>query len=198
VSRDEIVTALAALVAKVRRNDRVLVYFSTHGFADQNSPSDGYLATSDCEFEKPEVRCFKLKDLESYAKKAIDSQGAKQVLFAVDSCFSGLGVVLKAASPAATLDLTQLAVPKGAFMLTAGMASQPAQIDPQLGMSTFTHYLAEGLNGKGDLMKNGVMTLTQLFVYLQWEVIKQTNAKQIPMMGRIAGDGEMLFWPTKK
>jgi len=197
VTRDEIVQALATLMISARRDDRVFVYFSTHGFADPNSPREGYLATSDCSTVTPEVKCFKLRDLEHYARKALDSQDAKQILFAVDSCFSGLGVVQKAGAHS-HVNLSQLAVPKGAFMLTAGMASQKAQIDPMLGMSTFAHFLAKGLSGEGDLMRNGLMTLSQLFVYVQWEVAKQTDSKQIPMIGKITRDGEMLFWPVGK
>lgn len=197
VSRDDIVEALSALVASAKLNDRLFVYFSTHGFADPGNPGDGYLATSDCSFEKPAVRCLRLRELDVFAEKALNSQNAKQMLIAVDSCFSGLGVVRKSVVTN-LINLSQLAVPKGAFMLTAGMATQPAEIDPALGMSTFTHFLADGLSGRADLMGNkGLMTLTQLFVYVQWKVAEQTKSKQIPMMGRIFGDGEMLFWPAK-
>jgi uncharacterized caspase-like protein len=96
-------------------------------------------------------------------------------------------------------DLTRLAVPKGAFMITAGMANQLAQIDPKLGMSTFTHYLAEGLNGGADILgNNGLITLSELFVYVQYKVAEQTQATQIPMLGRMKGDGEMIFRPAAK
>ena len=81
-------------------------------------------------------------------------------------------------------------------MLTAGMADQVAQIDPVLQMSTFTHFLAKGLSGEASAYeKNGVITLTELLLYVQYNVAKQTNSKQIPMLGRIKGDGEMLFKP---
>jgi uncharacterized caspase-like protein len=89
-------------------------------------------------------------------------------------------------------------MPQGVFMLTAGMANQLAQIDPQLGMSTFTYYLAEGLNGNADILgNNGLITLSELFVYVQYKVAERTQSKQIPMLGRIRGDGEMLFMPTR-
>ena len=66
----------------------------------------------------------------------------------------------------------------------------------QLGMSTFTYFLAEGLRGKADILgNNGVITLTELFLYVQYEVAKRTESNQIPMLGRMKGDGEMLFAP---
>ena len=78
------------------------------------------------------------------------------------------------------------------------MANQLAQIDPALGMSTFTYYLADGLNGNADILgNNGLITLSELFVYVQYKVAERTQSKQIPMLGRIRGDGEMLFLPAR-
>lgn len=194
VTREDVTSALNKLVEASGRDDRIFVYFSTHGFADPVLPSTGYLATSDCELNNPTVHCLRLGELQEHADRALDGKGVRQVLFAVDSCFSGLGVVRKSVG---VTDLTRLAVPQGAFMLTAGMANQLAQIDPELGMSTFTHYLAEGLNGKANILgNNGLITLSELFVYVQYKVAEQTQAQQIPMLGRMKGDGEMLFLPA--
>jgi len=194
VKREETADALTKLVDQSGENDRLLVYFSTHGFADPLLPSDGYLATTDCRLQAASARCFRLNDLETHANRVLTGEKVHQVLFAVDSCFSGLGIVRKSAGAP---NLARLAVPQGAFMLTAGMANQLAQIDSQLGMSTFTHFLAEGLRGKADIVgNNGVITLTELFLYVQYEVAKKTDSGQIPMLGRIKGDGEMLFSPS--
>lgn len=195
IKKEEIAEALDKLVHETGRDDRIFVYFSTHGFPDPLLPTDGYLATSDCIMERASVRCLRLNDLQTHADRALDGKNAKQVLFAVDSCFSGLGIARKASG---AVDLARLAVPKGAFMLTAGMSNQMAQIDPALGMSTFTHYLVEGLNGRADVMgNNGLITLSELYVYVQYHVAARTNAQQIPMLGRIKGDGEMLFRPRQ-
>jgi caspase domain-containing protein len=194
VSREDVIEAISTIVDAAGRDDRILVYFSTHGFPDPGKPADGYLATSDCQYQRPAVRCVRLDDLEVHSRMALESKLAKQVLFAVDSCFAGLGIVRKSVGVA---DLSRLAVPQGSFMLTAGMANQLAQIDPGLGMSTFTYYLAEGLNGAADILgNNGLITLSELYVYVQYKVAEKTQAQQIPMLGRIRGDGEMLFKPT--
>lgn len=196
VNREEIVEALQELVDSANRDDRLFVYFSTHGFPDPGNPTEGYLATSDCKMRSPTVRCLRLNDLQTHVDRALDGKNVRQVLFAIDSCFSGLGIVRKASGTAA--DMTQLAAPQGAFMLTAGMANQTAEIDQNLGMSTFTHYLVEGLNGKADIMGNsGLITLSELYVYVQYNVASATGAKQIPMLGRMKGDGEMIFKPAR-
>jgi hypothetical protein len=196
VRREDISAAISRLVNSAGRDDRLLVYFSTHGFPDPLLPSKGFLATADCTADDPRGRCFALDELAEHAQRALDGKRVRQVLYAVDSCFSGLGVAQK--SVAVTTNLNQLAMPQGVFMLTAGMANQLAQIDPQLGMSTFTYYLAEGLNGNADILgNNGLITLSELFVYVQYKVAERTQSKQIPMLGRIRGDGEMLFMPTR-
>jgi hypothetical protein len=197
VRREDISAAISKLVRDAGRDDRLLVYFSTHGFPDPLLPSKGFLATADCTADDPRGRCFALDELTEHAQRAIEGKRVRQVLYAVDSCFSGLGVAQK--SVAVTTNLNQLAMPQGVFMLTAGMANQLAQIDPQLGMSTFTYYLADGLNGKADILgNNGLITLSELFVYVQYKVAERTQSRQIPMLGRIRGDGEMLFMPTKE
>jgi hypothetical protein len=194
VTREQMAEELTKLVERSEANDRLFVYFSTHGFSDPLLPADGYLATTDCRRREPSARCMRLNDLEIHADRALTGKKVRQVLFAVDSCFSGLGIVRKSAD---VPDLTQLAVPQGAFMLTAGMANQLAQIDPKLRMSTFTHFLSEGLKGKAEVLgNNGVITLTELFLFVQYEVARQTRSQQIPMLGRMRGDGEMLFAPT--
>lgn len=192
VTRDDIAAALSSLVGKAGRDDRLFVYFSTHGFPDPGNPSEGYLATSDCDVKNPVVRCVRLNELQSHADRGLDGKFVRQILFAVDSCFAGLGIIRK--GPVDLENLSQLAVPQGSFMLTAGMANQLAQIDATRGMSVFTYHLAKGLEGSADLLGNsGLITLSELFVYVQYNVAKDTNAKQIPMLGRMRGDGEMLF-----
>jgi len=196
LTRDEIMTAIEAFISESKQNDRLFIYFSSHGFADKNSQSDGYIATSDCQYNSPSVKCIRLADIGYQAKRALEGRKVRQVLIAVDSCFSGLGVISKAAG---IPDFSRLAVAPGAYMLTAGMADQLAQIDPDLKMSTFTYFLAKGLQGDANLFdKSGIISLTELFLYTQYNVAKQTDSKQIPMLGRLTGDGEMLFRPNYK
>ncbi len=78
-------------------------------------------------------------------------------------------------------------------MMTAGMAEQEAQMDHEIKMSTFTYFLARGLSGYGDYTGDGVTTLTELLLYVQYEVARRTDAAQIPMLGRVTGSGEMVF-----
>lgn len=197
LTREAIQTAIGQLVSRATPGDRLVIYFSTHGFADPDRLQDGYLATTDCELHDAPTNCLALSALNIQADRAIGSRQVQQVLFAVDSCFAGLGIVSKSTTPEAA-DLSRLAGQRGAFMITAGMADQKAEISPELGKSTFTHYLAQGLRGDADIIGSGVITLSELLVYVQYQVAKATSSRQVPMMGRISGGGEMLFAPGEQ
>jgi len=191
VLKQHVMDAITKFVNDADENDRLFVYFSSHGFPDPVVPSNGYIATSDCKLNEASARCIQLQELRNHVDRAT-ARKVKQFLIAVDSCFSGLGVVVK--SPSESV-LSKLTHSQGAYMLTAGMADQAAAIDPELKMSTFTHFLAEGLLGKANVIQDDVITLSELYVYVQYEVAKRTNAAQIPMLGRMFGSGEMLFRP---
>ena len=79
--------------------------------------------------------------------------------------------------------------------MTAGLASQKAEQDPSLRppMSTFTYFVTKGLNGAADYTSDGVISLSELLVYVRYNVALQTQSRQTPMMGRLYGTGEMVF-----
>ena len=78
-------------------------------------------------------------------------------------------------------------------MVTAGLADQVAYIDEKAGMSYFTKFFVEGLKGKADLNSDGVVSLSELLVYVRSEVAQLSSGRQTPMMGRLEGAGEMMF-----
>lgn len=195
LTRGEIMAAIDGFINDTQSGDRLVIYISSHGFADPQNQTDGYVAASDCSYLSPSGACIRLADLQNAAQRALTGRSARQVLIAVDSCFAGLGVVAKAGT---SPNFARLAVRPGAYMMTAGMADQQAQIDPTLQMSTFTHFFAEGLEGAAaHYDRGGVITLSDLYTYVQYNVAKKSNSQQIPMLGRLTGDGEMLFKPSK-
>ncbi|MGD2086863.1 MAG: caspase family protein [Candidatus Aminicenantes bacterium] len=189
VTREDVITAIEEIITLANENDRILIYFSTHGFQDPIISSEGYIASSNCERNKPTVNCIQISQLDKLVKKGI-SKGIKHILIVIDSCFSGLGVIAKSTSYPA---ISRIAIKKGAHMITAGMADQLAEMDHKLKMSTFTFFLTQGLSGNADYTGDSIITVSELLLYVQYEVAKKTNAAQIPMIGRILGEGEMIF-----
>ncbi len=187
-TRAEIIAALEDFLAKLEPNDRVLVYFSTHGFQDKVVKSRAYLAAADCDPDKPALNCISLESLENILNRAIQLP-VRHLLIVLDSCSAGLGVITK--SP--EYKELNVAVEPGAHMITAGLADQEAVMDVQRRMSTFTWYFAKGMEGAADYTKDNIITLTELLLYTRYHVAKKTDGAQTPMIGRLKGPGEMVF-----
>ena len=65
-------------------------------------------------------------------------------------------------------------------------------------MSTFTYFLAEGLDGQADLTGDGVISISELLVYVRAKVATETKGAQTPSFGRLTGVGEMVFRVAQK
>jgi len=56
---------------------------------------------------------------------------------------------------------------------------------PELGHGIFTYYLVEGLKGAADLNKDGIVTVQELYEYLEQQVAKKSRSvggNQHPVM----------------
>lgn len=181
------------------KNDRLIIYISSHGYTDPNLSNKGYIVSSDCKKSSPHSTCLSL-DYFSLISDLAKRKGVKHLLIIIDSCFSGIGIVDKGKS---NKSIEAVAYSSGIHMITAGRANQISRMEHELKMSTFTYYLVEGLAGNADLSggenykKDGIITLSELFIYVNNTVVKRTNGSQIPSLGRIQGEGEMIFWTQK-
>ncbi|TVZ41909.1 putative peptidoglycan binding protein [Alteromonadaceae bacterium 2753L.S.0a.02] len=189
-SKHTIVETIKSFTGKIKSGDRVVVYISSHGFSNPILSSQGFIAANDCAMDDRYAGCIELGELQDLMKK-IQQKSVQHLLVILDSCSSGLGVIDK--------DLQyqeiSIATKSGSHMLTAGMADQKAQMDHQLAMSTFTYYLTKGLQGEADIIEDGVISLSELLLYVRFQVAKKTDGLQTPMIGRLSGEGEMIFKP---
>ncbi len=186
--RENIMAGIRNVLMNAGKNDRIVIYFTAHGFIDELG-GNGYIACSDCIKNNPTSNCISLKEIEGMVLSA--NERTKNILLILDSCFSGLGAIDKSSikvGPAV------IAGEKGCHIMTAGMSTQTAKMDHSLKMSVFTYYLTDGLNSrKADYTNDGIITLTELLVYVNYHVAKYTNAEQTPVFGRLTGIGEVIF-----
>ncbi len=125
-------------------NDRFLFYWSGHGIARPgNKGVSGYLSLS-ASGRKEFHTMVTMDDIERWSRLS----DAKQVLFLLDSCFSGLaGISTK--SDRDDLDISQINRPSS-HLIAAGTANEQAIVGDKWGGSLFTHALIEGLSGDAD------------------------------------------------
>jgi hypothetical protein len=156
-----------------KRDDLLLLYFSSHGIKDDDGRL--YLATIDTE-------CRRLRSKTVPASFVNDNMSAsrsrRQVLI-LDCCYSGAfarGMVAKGGS---SVDVRDQFKGRGRVVLTASSATQYAfQGDEIIGegcCSVFTHYLVRGLEtGEADLNGDSFVSLDELYDYVYERVTDET------------------------
>jgi len=189
VTREQIISSIDKMVTEARPNDRLIIYFSSHGFQDRINKLRAYVAAYDTNQDQPNVNGIAFSQIEEMLQRALRNN-VKHLLIILDTCCSGLGTIIK--SPA-YMELSTIATEPGAHMITAGTEEESAEMDLTDKMSTFTKYFVEGLS-QADYTKDTVITLTELLLYVRFQVGKQTKGAQTPRLGCIQGPGEMVFF----
>ena len=87
---------------------------------------------------------------------------------------------------------------RGRQILTAGAASEKARMAQEWnGHSVFTYYLLQGLKGaKGaDYNHDGVISVSELRVYVNAKVSEETKGKQNPQLYNLGDtEGQFIFY----
>jgi hypothetical protein len=187
-----IIQKMDSFLNQSQENEEIILYFSGHG---TSIGENAYLVPSDGRMSQIDKTCIGFDYLENWINEVMNDKHVKHVLIILDSCQSGLGLLSKSSNRASIRELAEY---PGAHMITAGLMGQAAQADRNKTISIFTFYLTKGLNGAADYNKGGVITLSELLFYVQDNVAKyvETNYKvnQTPVLGKIKGAGEMLFF----
>ena len=121
----------------------------------------------------------------------LDRIEAERVVVFLDACYSGAAGGRTFASRrtrAARVDeifLDRLTRSKGRAIVTASRASEVSIEVPELGHGLFTHYLVQGLRGAADLDRDGIVSLQEVYQYLEQQVSQKSRAlggNQHPVM----------------
>lgn len=118
---------------------------------------------------------------------------SERLVFISDTCYSG-------ASGGRTLPVTgrranvsgafweRLSQGKGRVILTASDANELSVERDDIKHGVFTYYLLEGLRGKADLDKDGVITVDEVYRYVSTKVPQATGQGQHPARkGEVTG-----------
>lgn len=169
------------------KDDRVFVFFAGHGATRTLSSGRdvGYIIPADAGTGNLAADAIAMTEIQNIA----ESLNAKHVFFVMDACYSGLGLTRGANGNF----LRENAKRMGRQMLTAGGADQLVADGGPNGHSIFTWTLLQGLNGKGDLNGDGLITATELAAYIA-PAVSGVSA-QTPAFGSLPGSqgGEFVF-----
>jgi len=186
-TRQAIETHLKYKLKKALKDDTIIVFLSGHGAPDPSSPKDFYFVTYDADPEFLGASSVKMSGLE-FARH----YDAQRVLVIADACHAGgfsfltQGAQTKSAAPAMELFLREIGESSGIATILSSKPGESSWDIDRFRNSVFTHYLLEGLKGKADRDRNGVVTLEEAYQYAYKRTKTETGGAQTPQ--RAAGD----------
>ncbi len=197
-TREKILAALGDNLAdakKVSHDDRVFVFFAGHGVTRKlpSGKNQGYIVPVDAAAQSFQSQAISMTNLQD----ASDAIPAKQVLFVMDACYSGLALTRGGSASGGGADrrqyLMEITRRAAREVLTAGGGDEQVADNGPGGHSIFTWTLLQGLGGKADLDGDGAITATELAAYVAPGV--SSLSRQTPVFGHLVGSegGDMVF-----
>lgn len=175
-------------------NDQIVIYFAGHGITEKlhSKKMVGYILPVNANIKDLYTTAISMNELRDLTARI----PAKHILFAFDSCYSGLGLTrsIKVVSANESLQqhLESLAESRAVYMITAGKATEVAR--EFRGHGLFTLHFLDGIAGAADTdPKDKIVQASELGRYLASVVSNETNREQNPQHGMIEGDGDFLF-----
>jgi uncharacterized caspase-like protein len=192
--------ALGTFLARsARRDDTVVIFFAGHGAPEvdpRGIEADGlakYLVPMDADCDDLFSTALPMDDIHAIFARI---ESARVVVF-LDTCYSGAAGGRTFASKktrAGDVDelfLERLTRARGRAIITASRPTEVSIELPELGHGIITYYLVQGLKGAADLNRDGIVSLQELYEYVEQQVTQKSRAvggKQHPVMkGELEG-----------
>jgi uncharacterized caspase-like protein len=187
------------LSRKTTRDDMVLIYYAGLGAPEVDASSketDGqakYLIPRNVQPESLRRTAFAMEEMQGLVARI----PAERVVLLLDTSYGGAPGGRTFAPPNARRRslsdqfLERLAKTRGRLVITASGANEVALEPADLGHGLFTYFVLEGLSGKADRNGDGIVTVSELYPYLEDQVDRKSRAaggRQRPVMkGDIEG-----------
>ncbi|HTO12420.1 MAG TPA: caspase family protein [Candidatus Binatia bacterium] len=186
-----------------QKDDTVLIFYAGHGAPEVDTRGlerDGlakYLIPSDADIDDLYSTALPMDELQTIFGRI----EAERVVAFLDACYSGsvsgpgLGRTFAAKKTRAgavdDLFLERLTRSKGRAIVTASRTSEVSIELPELGHGIFTYHLVQGLKGAADGNRDGIVSLQELYEYVEQQVTTKSRSvggNQHPVMkGELEG-----------
>ena len=180
-TRSNVINALENTYAKADKDDAIIFYFAGHG-----TPGMFLLY----EFDEDEEMEGVLKHEE--LNQAFMQSQAKYKYIIADACHSGSLAEYSAQREAENRSAYQSFEDseKGFVMMLSSMGKEVSVEDDGIRQGIFSYNLIKGMKGSADMNKDGIVSVIELFDYVDAEVRTATNGQQNPVL---AGDYDDLY-----
>jgi uncharacterized caspase-like protein len=177
--------ALGTFLARsAQKDDTVIVFFAGHGAPEidlRGVERDGlskYLITADADPDDLYSTALPMDEIQTIFGRI----EAERVVVFLDACYSGAAGGRTFASKRVRnvnvddLFLERLTRAKGRVIITASRSSEVSLEMADLGHGLFTYHLLQGLAGAGDGNRDGIVSLQELYEYVEQAVARQSRA----------------------
>ncbi len=168
------------------KDSTVFIYYSGHG-APNTKTSDAYLVPYDGDPSFIEQTGYPLKKL----YESLNKLQAREIIVALDSCFSGAGgrsVIAKGSRPLVMNLQSNMVLSKNMMVLSASSGDQTSSTYDEKGHGLFTYFLLKGIKNEDVVKPDGSIKMDNLFGYIKPQVEriarKQYNNEQTPQLMR--------------
>lgn len=193
--------ALRTFLKRPAAEDLVIIFLACHGAPDADRPNVLYLLTHDTDPTDIAGTAMPMREIDDTLRENL--LATKVVIFA-DTCHSaGIGGPSgrrSAANEAQVINrfFAELSEAKGGVaLLTSAESNESAQESVDYEHGVFTHFLLRGLSGEADGFSNaprdGVVTVDELFHYVQKQVQEATMGGQHPAIGPMIFDKNLVL-----
>lgn len=178
-SRERIVEAMRTTFSKADENDVVMLYYSGHGLPGSFLPIDfdGYNNVLP----------------HSEIKNILDDSKAKHKILLADACHSGSLLAMKTPFDATKTELFFDGFENasaGTVLFTSSKSEEISMETSGLRQGIYSHFLIRGLRGEADGDGNKIVTISELFEYVNRNVRTYTANRQTPV---IAGNFDKMM-----
>lgn len=170
-TKERIVEAMRDVFTKAGPNDLVFLYYSGHGLKGSFLPIDfdGF----NNRLEHKEIN------------EILEESPAKYKLCIADACHSGSLLAMKSGSATNILESYYETLAKaeaGTALIMSSKSEETSLESSGLRQGVFSHFLIRGLKGEADTDQNKVITVGELFAYINDNVRKYTGNRQSPVI----------------
>jgi uncharacterized caspase-like protein len=177
--------ALGTFLARsAKKDDTVVVFFAGHGAPEvdpRGLERDGiakYLVPVDADLDDLYATALPMEELSTIFTRI----EAERIVVLLDACYSGGagGRTFTAKRTRANnlddLFLERLTRARGRAIVSAARPNEVSLELAELGHGLFTHYVLEGLKGRADGNGDGIVTVQELYEYVEREVAERSRA----------------------
>ncbi|TBR21026.1 hypothetical protein EPO15_11325 [bacterium] len=160
------------LPRRVNERSRVFVYFAGHG-SPAATAGEAFLVPYEGQPDFPS-KLLPLKSLMA----SLEKLPAREVVVALDSCFSGAagrGILPSGARPLVSTVETPIPADRKLVVLSAASGSQVSSDYDKARHGLFTYALLRGLRGEADSDSSGAVTVGELYKYVREQVGKRAS-----------------------